>query len=257
MPFLYTMSSSNNLPTVAKNGDKDKMGLLLRKGADANTQDEYGWTALLWVAQKGGTHAAEMMRLLLDAGADANTQDENEWTPLMYTAYRGGEHAVGTMRLLLDAGADVNMQDEDGETALMWAARWGCKYSDKIIYVLVNAGADINIKDKNNKTAYDIAVENNNTLAICILQEYQANWTFTWTAKNPIQLGLWSTQNIQSVRDITKYWEEHDQSGFGKIPWEIIRDIILPMTIDRKDTVKLIKKKKEEDSRLVEGRALL
>ena len=81
------------------------------------------------------------------------------------------------------------------------------------------------------------------------MQEYQANWIFTWTAKNPIQLKLWSEQNIQSVRDIHTSWkgDKDHQSGFGKLPWVIIRDIILPMTIDRKDTVKLIKKKKEEE----------
>ena len=42
-------------------------------------------------------------------------------------------------------------------------------------------------------------------------------------------------------------WRRYKKSGFGKLPWEIIRDIILPITIDRKDTIKLIKKKKEEE----------
>ena len=75
------------------------------------------------------------------------------------------------------------------------------------------------------------------------MEQYKDNWTFTWTAKNCIQLKLWSTQNIQSVRDIHTSWRRDKQSGFGNLPWVIIRDIILPMTIDRKDTVKLIKKR--------------
>ena len=112
-----------------------------------------------------------------------------------------------------------------------------------MIHSLINAGADIYMENKEKKTVFDYAKYK---YVKKILQQYKDNWTFTWTAKNPIQLKLWSEQNIQSVRDITKYWEEHEQSGFGKLPWEIIRDIILPMTIDRKDTVKLSKKKKEE-----------
>ena len=70
-------------------------------------------------------------------------------------------------------------------------------------------------------------------------------------SKNNIHLKLWSTQNIQSVRDIHTSWkgDKHRQSNFGKLPWEIIRDIILPMTIERKDTIKLINKKKEEEEK--------
>ena len=86
-----------------------------------------------------------------------------------------------------------------------------------------------------------------------ILQQYKDNWIFTWTAsKNRNQLKLWSTQNIQSVRDIYTCWngDRKQQSRFGKLPWEIIRDIILPTTIDRKDTIKLIKKKKKKKKKV-------
>ena len=77
-----------------------------------------------------------------------------------------------------------------------------------------------------------------------ILQLYDDNWSFKWTAKNNIQLKLWSAQNIKIATTIILCWRN---SYLSTIPWEIIRDIILPMTIDRKDTVKLIKKKKEEE----------
>ena len=80
----------------------------LRAGADANKQDEGGWTALMVAAQHGGEHGAGMVRLLVDAGADGNKQNENGWTALMYAARYGGEHAAGMMRLLVDAGAAVS-----------------------------------------------------------------------------------------------------------------------------------------------------
>ena len=90
----------------------------LRDGADANAQDEDGWTALMFTAERGGEHGAGMMRLLVDAGADANKQNEGGSTALMWAAQHGGEreHAMGMINVLIDAGADVNMQNNNGCT---------------------------------------------------------------------------------------------------------------------------------------------
>ena len=120
-----------------------------------------------------------------------------------------------------------------------------------MIHSLIKVGADIYMKNKEKKTVFDYAKYK---YVKKILQQYKDNWIFTWTAKNRIQLKLWSEQNIQSVRDIHTIWRRDKKSGFGKLPWEIIRDIILPMTIDRKDTVKLIKKKKEEEEKKISSR---
>ena len=59
---------------------------------------------------------------------------------------------------------------------------------------------------------------------------------------NNIQFKLWSEQNIQSVRDIHTFWKGIKESTIGKLPWDIIREYILPMTIDRRDTIKLLQK---------------
>tara|TARA_Y100000591_G_scaffold330616_1_gene362115 strand:- start:8 stop:1666 length:1659 start_codon:yes stop_codon:yes gene_type:complete len=226
--------------------------VLLDKGADVNMQDKDGWTALMYAAKFRGEHGTAMMRLLIDAGADVNMQNNNGQTALMIAAKLGCDcnvdiHYAEMIHLLLIKKADINMQNNDGETALMLVILYGGIYLDKIIYMLVNADADIDIKNKNNKTAYDIAVKENNKLAICILEQYKANWIFNSKIDIDSPLKLWSEQNIQSVKDIYTIWRRYEKSGFGKLPWEIIRDIILPMTIDRKDTVKLIKKKKEEE----------
>ena len=46
----------------------------LRDGADANAEDEDGWTALMWAARGGGEHGAGRVGLLVVAGAEAGRQ---------------------------------------------------------------------------------------------------------------------------------------------------------------------------------------
>ena len=93
----------------------------MRAGADANTQDEFGRTALMIAVEHGGEHGAGMMRLLVDAGADANKQHGDGQTALMHAALFGGERALGMVRLLVARGATLpsgrwmlsaNVQDE-------------------------------------------------------------------------------------------------------------------------------------------------
>lgn len=51
----------------------------------------------------------------LDGGADVNTQDKDGWTALMY-AVRYGRQDIANA--LLQTGADVNVRNKDGKTAL-------------------------------------------------------------------------------------------------------------------------------------------
>ena len=128
----------------------------------------------------------------------------------------------------------------------MYSVIKGGEHTAETTHILVNAGANIYIKNNDNKTVYDIAKEKNNTIALNILQQYKDNWIFTWTLKNKIQLKFWSKQNIKSVRDIHTSWkgDKHRQSFFSKLPWELIREYILPMTIDRRYTISFYNNKK-------------
>ena len=61
------------------------------------------------------------VRALLKAGADRNTRDDIGATALMVAAAFG---SPACMRILLDGGAGVNASSNGGATALMWATAW-------------------------------------------------------------------------------------------------------------------------------------
>jgi ankyrin repeat protein len=60
------------------------------------------------------------VRDALEKGADVNTKDNFGETALMYAS--GQEHTE-TAKLLIEKGADVNARNNGGETALMNAQR--------------------------------------------------------------------------------------------------------------------------------------
>jgi Ankyrin repeats (3 copies) len=64
----------------------------------------------------------EKIGILLKDGADVNVKDQNERTALMLPAWAGQFEVV---KFLLEKGADVNARDKNGRTAMMWATDQG------------------------------------------------------------------------------------------------------------------------------------
>src|SRR4051812_5413979 len=159
---------------AAMNGNRDAVRALLKDGADVNTTQADGMTALHWAAQKGDVELAKvllyasanlkattriggytplliaskngdaaMIEALTQAGADANAATTNGTTPLMLASAAGKPAAV---KALLDHGADVNAKEAvKGETALTFAAAFG---RADVIRVLTAKGADVKITTK-------------------------------------------------------------------------------------------------------------
>jgi len=159
---------------AAMNGNRDAVRALLKDGADVNTTQADGMTALHWAAQKGDVELAKillyasanlkattriggytplliaskngdapMIETLTQAGADANATTTNGTTPLMLAAAAGKPAAV---KALLDHGADVNAKESvKGETALTFAAAFG---RADVIRVLTAKGADLKTTTK-------------------------------------------------------------------------------------------------------------
>ncbi|XP_062524168.1 protein phosphatase 1 regulatory subunit 12C isoform X39 [Bombyx mori] len=90
-------------------GDKDEVQRLLKMGADINTANVDGLTAL---HQACIDDNLDMVEFLVTHGADVNRGDNEGWTPLHATASCG---FISIARYLLESGADVAAVNYDGE----------------------------------------------------------------------------------------------------------------------------------------------
>ncbi|MDG2175300.1 MAG: ankyrin repeat domain-containing protein [Gammaproteobacteria bacterium] len=123
---------------AAYHSDVSLAELLLESGANSEVANRNGSTPL-WLATNQGD--AAMIETLLEGGADANEQLPLGRRPLMLAARSGRVEAV---QVLLDHGADPNASEiERGTTALMQAADQG---HDDVMVVLIENGADISAR---------------------------------------------------------------------------------------------------------------
>jgi len=132
---------------AADNRDTKTVREMLEQGADPNSRDKYGYTALIDACRDGRTDIA---RLLLEHEADPNVRNNYGETALMYACQ---DRRTDTARLLVEHGADVNALDRNRETALIWAALGG---RTDIMEMLIHAGADPDIREDDGCTAFDI-----------------------------------------------------------------------------------------------------
>ncbi|KAH6687258.1 hypothetical protein F5X68DRAFT_152764 [Plectosphaerella plurivora] len=126
--------------------------LITEGGADVNVKDNYQSTALLSASWYGNE---SMVQLLIDAGADCETRDSSGRTALMRAAASFREENPSVTRLLIQKGAKVDTQDDDGWTALMLASTAG--KSDTTLVLLDEGRADINARDNIRWTALMMA----------------------------------------------------------------------------------------------------
>src|ERR1043165_5218683 len=86
----------NALRQSAQDGDIAAVKAFIADGANVNSKDKTGKTALLWVAPARDN--PEMVKLLVASGADANAADHRGETALMIAASQSNP---GIMRALL------------------------------------------------------------------------------------------------------------------------------------------------------------
>lgn len=124
--------AENEFLAAAFRGRLETVKTLLDKGADPNSADDIGQTALMGAARNGHV---ETVSLLLAAGARVDvTLHATNWTALLLAAFYGQADVV---KVLLDHGADPKAKDSEGKTAMAWAK---VKKHDKVVAVLKEAG---------------------------------------------------------------------------------------------------------------------
>ncbi|WP_353274125.1 ankyrin repeat domain-containing protein [Wolbachia endosymbiont (group A) of Ennomos erosarius] len=140
--------------------------LLIKKGADVNKANQYGWAPLHCAAADGRT---EIVKALIEKGAIVNAAGEDKWTPLHHAAVEGHTEIVKT---LIEKGANVSAVNQNGSTPLHFAAVGG---HIEIIKALIEKGADVNAVGEDNYTPLYLAVENGHTEVIKALIEKGAD----------------------------------------------------------------------------------
>ncbi len=124
---------------AAQRGDLAAIRELLRQGADVNTAQSDGMTALHWAATRDDD---ELARALLYAGATVRATTRLGGYAPLHLASRGGNAVVA--RLILEAGADPNLFTTTGATALHFAAD---SDAAEMVRILVEYGADVDTRD--------------------------------------------------------------------------------------------------------------
>ncbi len=130
---------------AARKGDRQRLEGLLATGADPESKNWRGFTALMLAARRGHAAAVET---LLAAGADPNRRTTLHFlegshrgvTPLLTTCESdaGNRNVVVT---LIRAGADVNATDDRGTPPLFQAS---LSFQFEVVGALIEANADVN-----------------------------------------------------------------------------------------------------------------
>ncbi len=157
-----------------RNGDRDMVNVLMDGGADANSSDSEGATALMFAAR---TRCLSCVAALLKRGANVRLKDRHGDTALDI-ARRAGRTGAAELILahdpekgpaalliasreglpdlvqcLVENGVDVNATDQDGNTALMAASDKG---NLDIVSMLLRKGADVRARNKQGQTALTV-----------------------------------------------------------------------------------------------------
>ncbi len=140
---------STELFNSALAGDLPQVRSLLQSGADCNTSNEEGATALMAAASIG---RLDIVEALIESGANVNATDARGWTALMKAIYnydldRGFPEIVSA---LVAVGADIETRIAYGTRPLMLAAGYG---QAGVIEVLLKSGADVRAENEGGRTA--------------------------------------------------------------------------------------------------------
>ena len=128
----------SSLNAALAKGNIEIAMLLLQSGANVDTMNEVGNTALHEAAQIGRPRT---VRLLLEHHANIDILSRDGWTPLMLASCEG---KIEIMELLIQSGAAVDSSNNEGWKPLLLASRYGHL---KIVKLLIQSGGAVDSSD--------------------------------------------------------------------------------------------------------------
>uniref|UniRef100_A0A1I8G338 Cleavage and polyadenylation specificity factor subunit 4 n=3 Tax=Macrostomum lignano TaxID=282301 RepID=A0A1I8G338_9PLAT len=142
---------------AAINGNVLKLEQLLQRGADPDSKDATGRSAIHWASERGQEGA---VRLLINWMAQVDLQDNDGQSPLHLAAWH--DHSI-IVELLTEAHADVNIKRTFGASALHIAAGKGF---EKVVKLLLSSRADSNSKRVDHVTPLLLAAQKGYTILL-------------------------------------------------------------------------------------------
>ena len=140
---------------------------LLEAGANANAEDDYAYTPLMYVAAQGMDSC--ILTMLECTSCKVNKRTDSQQTALHFAAAKGHKDCV---QILLEHGALVNAADDWGETPLMQAVGSG---STSTVRLLLDSGARMDMTDLRGDDAFMHAAKNGHKDIIQLLLEHGTN----------------------------------------------------------------------------------
>ena len=137
---LLTNGPETTIIEASKNGHEDIVKVLIEKGVDIDTKDDYGCTSLYYAALKGH---AELVDLLIENGAEIDIRSNCGGTALVQAVFFGHTDIAKT---LIDNGANINVTIH-GDTLVNFATKNG--YEDLLDHLIYYGASYDNIKTHN------------------------------------------------------------------------------------------------------------
>lgn len=140
---MSDISADDKILSAVDSGDLIGLAEAMKAGANINTQDNYGCSALMNASLNNNLDVVE---ILLKNKADTNIIDVDGKTALIFAS---NNNYLEIVKILLEHNADVNIKDKSGYTALMYATS---KNYFELVKLLIGSKAKLG-------TAHKIATE--------------------------------------------------------------------------------------------------
>ena len=202
-----TMAVERPVADAAARGDIETVQDLLRNGADVNTAQGDGMTALHWAAERGDAKLAEV---LIYSGANVNAGTRiGRYTPL-HLASRGGHGEV--VLALLRAKANPNAATTNsGAAPLHLAAVAG---EADVVHALLKSGADVNAKEGSwGQTPLIFAASRGQVEAIRVLLEAGADPAVTSRAVDVVEMEKADDAANKRISEILDGFKKQEKGG--------------------------------------------
>ena len=132
--------------------------ILVDRGANINSQDNHGNTALMRIIQcynhrEFECYYHDIFIYLIEKGADIHVKNNENQTALLHSADSGYPESTEEMSILIDKGAEIDIQDVYGNTPLMYS------YQIDKVKILLAKGADYNFIGDEGETFINLLEE--------------------------------------------------------------------------------------------------